>query len=162
MVLAAFILTTGGLLAVAQQSRPEQAMSSAARALLASLTPDQQALIRWPFDSEERFNWHFVPRARQGLSLKAMNESQRKAAMDLLRAGLGARGYTKVETIRSLEIVLRAAEKSVRRDPELYFFTIFGEPGSATWGWRYEGHHIAQNWTIVNGKAIATTPAFLG
>jgi hypothetical protein len=44
----------------------------------------------------------------------------------------------------------------------LYFFSIFGEPGSPAWGWRYEGHHISQNWTIVDGKAVATTPAFLG
>jgi hypothetical protein len=147
---------------LARQDRPDAAMTSAARALLATLSPDQLDRIRWPFDSDERFNWHFVPRERQGLSLKAMNEGQRKAAFDLLRAGLGAKGYTKVETIRSLEIVLRAVEKSPRRDPELYFFTIFGDPGAPSWGWRYEGHHISQNWTIVDGKALSSTPAFLG
>jgi uncharacterized protein DUF3500 len=162
ILLSTFILMAGGILVLARQPRPESAMASAAKALLSTLTADQAAKIRWPFDSEERFNWHFVPRERQGLSLKAMTEPQRKAAFDLLRAGLGAKGYSKAETIRSLENVLRAVEKSNRRDPELYFFTIFGEPGSASWGWRYEGHHIAQNWTIVDGKAVATTPAFLG
>jgi hypothetical protein len=162
LVVAALILAAGGILVVARQPRPDAAMASSAKALLAALTPDQVAKIRWPFDSEERFNWHFVPRERQGLSIKAMDEAQRKAAFALLRAGLGAKGYTKVETIRSLEIVLRAVEKSARRDPELYFFTIFGDPGAGAWAWRYEGHHISQNWTIVDGKPLATTPAFLG
>ena len=159
----ALSMMLGAAAIMAAQSRgPEAEMAAAARSLLSTLDAAQTAKIKWPFDSEERFNWHFIPRERQGLSLKAMNEDQRKAAFALLRAGLSAKGYTKVETIRSLEVVLRAIEGSARRDPELYFFTIFGEPGSQTWGWRYEGHHIAQNWTIAGGKAIGTTPAFLG
>jgi hypothetical protein len=162
MVAGAFILIGGAIMVIAQQSRPENEMRTAASQLLAALDETQLAKIRWPFDSEERFNWHFVPRERQGLPLKQMTEAQREKAFALLRAGFSAKGYTKVETIRSLENVLRAIEKSARRDPELYFLTIFGEPGSNTWGWRYEGHHISQNWTIANGRAIATTPAFLG
>ena len=159
----AFSTMLGAAVIMAAQSRGAEAeMAAAAKALIATLDEAQTAKIKWPFDSEERFNWHFIPRERQGLSLKAMNDAQRKAAFALLRAGLSAKGYTKVETIRSLELVLRAIEGSARRDPELYFFTIFGEPGSQTWGWRYEGHHIAQNWTISDGKAVSTTPAFLG
>src|SRR6202023_4416429 len=51
------------------------------------------------------------------------------------------------------------------RDPDLYFFTFFGEPaadGTWAWGWRYEGHHCSQNWTIVNGKSIGSSPQFFG
>jgi hypothetical protein len=162
ILLATLILTVGGVLVLARQRRPDAAMATSAKALLATLNQEQAEKIRWPFDSEERFNWHFVPRERKGLSYKDMTEPQRKAAFDLLRTGLSAKGFSKVETIRSLEVILRAVEKSARRDPELYFFTIFGEPGAATWGWRYEGHHVAQNWTIVDGKALATTPAFFG
>ena len=44
----------------------------------------------------------------------------------------------------------------------MYFFTIFGTPDAASWAWRYEGHHLAQNWTIARGKAVATSPAFFG
>ena len=161
-IVALSMMLAAAVIMAAQSRGPEAEMAAAAKALLSTLDEGQAAKIKWPFDSEERFNWHFVPRERQGLSLKAMNEDQRKAAFALLRAGLSAKGYTKVETIRSLEVVLRAIEGSARRDPELYFFTIFGEPGSPTWGWRYEGHHIAQNWTIAGGKAVGTTPAFLG
>ncbi|MCC2670035.1 MAG: hypothetical protein K0Q72_2506 [Armatimonadetes bacterium] len=55
-------------------------------------------------------------------------------------------------------------EKNPRvRDPELYYFSVFGEPSTrGTWGWRYEGHHCSQNWTVVNGKTIASTPQFMG
>ena len=129
ILLATLILTAGGVFVMARQRRPDAAMAGAAKALLGMLTQEQAAKIRWSFDSEERFNWHFVPRERKGLSFKDMTEPQRKAAFDLLRTGLSAKGFTKVETIRSLEVVLRAVEKSARRDPELYFFTIFGEPG---------------------------------
>jgi hypothetical protein len=149
------------IIGVAQRA-PESAMAEAANALLATFEGQQRQKIQWPFDSEERFNWHFVPRERRGISLKEMNDRQRKAAVALLKSGLSEKGYTKVETIRSLENVLRAIEGRDIRDPELYFFTIFGDPGGSTWGWRYEGHHISQNWTIVNGKVSATTPAFFG
>jgi hypothetical protein len=142
--------------------QPETAMAAAAKALLASLDDAQRAKIRFAFADEERFNWHFIPRERQGLSLKAMTGAQRAAAFGLLKTGLSEKGYTKAETIRSLELILRALEKRDMRDPEMYFFTIFGEPGSGPWGWRYEGHHISQNWTIVGGKAVGTTPAFFG
>jgi len=147
---------------VAQKPAAEPAMAAAAKALLASLDPDQAARIRYPFASDERFDWHFVPRERKGLPLAAMSERQRQAAVALLRAGLSEPGYRKVEGIRVLEGVLREIENSARRDPEQYYFTIFGEPGASAWGWRYEGHHVAQNWTIVGGKATATTPAFVG
>jgi hypothetical protein len=30
------------------------------------------------------------------------------------------------------------------------------------WGWRYEGHHISLNWTIVDGRVIASSPQFFG
>ena len=40
---------------------------------------------------------------------------------------------------------------------------IFGEPSTdGTWGWRYEGHHVSQNWTIVDGRAVASSPQFFG
>jgi hypothetical protein len=162
-LLAAVALVASALtIAAAVQVGPEPAMARAARTFMATLDEAQLKKLRWPFDSEERFNWHFIPRERQGLPLKDMTAAQREAAFALLRAGLSEKGYTKAETIRSLEDVLRAAGGSIVRDPELYFFTVFGDPSSGTWAWRYEGHHLAQNWTIVGGRAVATTPAFFG
>lgn len=158
-----FVVLAAGLVVIAAQaSRPEAAMRSAATALVAALDDGQRAKIQVPFDSDERMNWNFVPMARKGLPLKEMTEPQRTAAFALLKTGLSASGYTKAEAIRSLENVLRAMSGSATRDPELYYFTLFGNPDGPSWGWRYEGHHLSQNWTIASGKAVATTPAFFG
>ena len=51
----------------------------------------------------------------------------------------------------------------MNRDPELYYFTVFGTPGDKTaWGWRVEGHHLSQNFTIADGTFASWTPDFYG
>ena len=146
-----------------QHADPASAMSTAALKFLDSLNDEQEAAVRFPFDGEDRFDWHFIPRERKGVALKTMTGSQRSAALDLVRTGLSEEGFTKAEIIRQLEQILFNQEGRDIRDPDLYFFMVFGEPGDGnTWGWRYEGHHISQNWTIVNGTAIAATPQFFG
>jgi hypothetical protein len=150
----------------AQRSRPESRMHDAARAFLATLSPELKARTLLAFNSDERLNWHFVPKTgeRKGLPIKEMSGDQRKAALELLRAGLSEKGYGKASTIRELETVLRQVENNPRvRDPELYYFSVFGEPSeTGNWGWRYEGHHCSLNWTLVKGKSIASTPQFFG
>jgi hypothetical protein len=148
----------------AQAMPPTESMTRAAGAFLARLDENGRAAAQLPFDAEERFNWHFVPKPRAGLALKRMSAEQQRAALDLLRAGLSEKGYSKVETIRALEPVLAEIENNpARRDPELYYVAIFGEPSpTGTWGWRFEGHHVSLNWTIVRGDSIASTPQFLG
>ena len=153
-----------GTITVSQQhADPASSMSTAALKFLDSLNDEQEAAVRFPFDGEDRFDWHFIPRERKGVALKTMTGSQRSAALDLVRTGLSEEGFTKAEIIRQLEQILFNQEGRDIRDPDLYFFMVFGEPGAGnTWGWRYEGHHISQNWTIVNGTAIAATPQFFG
>jgi len=164
IVLALLVGTGIGLIARTPPPAPPPAMTAAARAFLDSLTPEQKAVAQFSFDAQERFVWFYTPVPRKGLTLKAMTEPQRKLAMNLLRSGLSDKGYTKAETIRSLEDVLvEMGGNPTQRDRELYYFSIFGQPGAkSTWGWRYEGHHLSQNWTVVNGTAMATTPQFFG
>jgi len=164
IVLALLVGTGIGVIARTAPPAPPPAMTAAARAFLDSLTPDQKAAAQFPFDAEERFVWFYTPVPRKGLTLKAMTEPQRKLAMNLLRSGLSDEGYAKAETIRSLEDVLVEMGGNPRqRDRDLYYVSIFGEPGAkATWGWRYEGHHLSHNWTVVSGMAMATTPQFFG
>ena len=161
-LIAGAVLTLGVGAHLAEQARPEAAMARAATDFLATLSPAERGKAQFAFESEERFNWHFIPRTRQGLPLKEMTPAQRDAAFALLKTGLSASGFSRAESIRSLELVLREMEKRNSRDPEMYFFTIFGTPDAAAWAWRYEGHHLAQNWTIIRGKAVATSPAFFG
>src|SRR5262249_3316938 len=81
-------------------------------------------------------------------------------------SGLSQRGYAKATTIMSLEQVLGEMEGPNRRfprDPELYFISIFGTPdANGTWGWRWEGHHLALNFIVVKGEFVAGAPNFLG
>ena len=139
-------------------------MAETASRFLASLTPEQRARTTFSFEDEERRNWHFIPRERKGLPLREMTPAQKHLASALLSAGLSQQGYIKAETIMSLEDVLRILEKGQgpERDPEKYYFSVFGRPAaSGTWGYRVEGHHLSQNYTVVNGR-VAGAPSFFG
>ena len=139
-------------------------MADTATAFLNSLTPEQRAKATYQFNDDERFDWHFIPKPRKGLPLKEMTKPQRHLAEALLAAGLSQRGYIKAVTIMSLDDVLRIMEHDdgVRRDPDNYYWTVFGEPSEkGTWGYRIEGHHVAQNFTIANGRVIGA-PSFFG
>jgi hypothetical protein len=165
-LLLTLILLPGLVETVAAQTPPvTSAMLDTGRAFLATLDPAQKSETVFPFNSEERFRWFYTPVSRKGIPLKELNATQQKAALALLHAGLSEKGYTKAETIRKLEEVLLELEqgKGPTRDPHLYFFTFFGEPTeNGAWGWRYEGHHCSQNWTILNGKSIGSSPQFFG
>jgi hypothetical protein len=95
-----------------------------------------------------------------------MEGSQRKFASLLLSTGLSREGYTKAMRIMGLETILKNLEGASRRferDPDLYFFTLFGKPyDESLWGWRVEGHHLSLNFLIVKGNQIAPTPNFFG
>lgn len=139
------------------------AMLPAARAFLASLDPPRRARAALPFDSDARLSFNYLPGSRAGLSLKEMTKVQREAALALLRSSLSEKGFATAETIRRLEDVLREMEGSTARDPERYFLAVFGEPSeSGPWGWRWEGHHLSLNWTLVAGARVASAPQFLG
>jgi hypothetical protein len=168
------VLVAAGLLgamiagAVVSAQRAAAAMPTAANAFLASLTPEQRKLAAFPFESEERLRFNFIPDEmfpRNGLPLKAMSEPQRKAAHALLRTGLSDRGYQTYTAIIQLETILKAIEVNGKlvRDPENYRFSVFGSPDSkSAWGWRVEGHHVSLHFSVINGSAIASTPSFAG
>jgi hypothetical protein len=152
------------LTAAYHRANSSAVMEETANRFLAALTPEQRARAVIAFDSDERLNWHFVPRDRKGLPLRDMTPAQQHLAAALLAAGLSHEGYIKAATIMSLEEVLRILEKDdgERRNPQKYYFTIFGTPAAAgVWGYRIEGHHISQNYTVVNGR-VASSPSFLG
>jgi hypothetical protein len=138
-------------------------MATAAKNFLAVLDPAQTAKAVLPLNAPEREKWFFVPIARDGVPLKAMTAPQQELARALLRSGLSQRGAARAETIITLENVLREIEKDpVRRDPSLYYVTIFGDPAKTPWGWRFEGHHLSLNFTIFDAERVAITPSFFG
>ena len=168
-IFVAVALLAAGTAGVATQAqRSAASMQTAATRFLASLTPEQRQRATFPFASEERFRWNFIPTEnfpRNGLLIKDMTEPQRAAAYDVLKTGLSARGYQTYTAIIQLEKVLNEIEqgRAQARDPELYRFSVFGTPGDrGTWGWRVEGHHVSVHYTVVDGKVVASTPSFTG
>ena len=159
-------------LPVALNSAPTatgKAMADAANAFLGDLNAEQRSKASFKFEDDSRFEFRYTPRARTGLPLKEMSDAQRTRAHALLKTGLSMRGYTSATDIIALENVLRAIEPprknpgAIVRDPELYFVSIYGEPhGTAPWGWKFEGHHISVNFTLVDGKPIVFAPSFFG
>jgi hypothetical protein len=151
---------------VGPESKTALAMTAAAAVFLASLARDQEALALWPLKSEERLNWDYRPHPRQGLSLKMMSSHQQKLAFALMAAGLSPGGLGKALGIMALEKVLQELEGPdgrFQRDPDLYYFTIFGRPGlQEVWAWRLEGHHLSLNFLIMAGERVASAPYFFG
>ncbi|MCA1583611.1 MAG: DUF3500 domain-containing protein [Acidobacteria bacterium] len=145
------------------------AMADAASALLSSLNADQRSKASFAFDDANRFDFHFIPRARRGVPLKELTPEQRDRAHALVKTGLSMRGYTTATTIIDLENVLHAIEpprtgpNAFVRDPDLYFVSVFGTPSPKDpWGWRFEGHHISVNFTVAGGRPVAWAPNFFG
>jgi hypothetical protein len=139
-------------------------MTECANRFLAALDDNQRGKASFPFDADERMNWHFIPKERKGLPLREMTPYQKHLASALLAAGLSQTGYIKAVTIMSLEDVLKVMENDSgeRRNPEKYYFSLFGTPSdSGTWGYRVEGHHLSQNYTVANGDVI-DGPSFFG
>ena len=145
-----------------------QRMAAAATALLATLSSGQRAVASFPFAGDERYRWRYTPGPRQGLRLKDMTPVQRTAALGLLDAALSLRGARQARDIIALEVILGDIERGTSeegedRDPELYYFSVFGDPGGAEpWAWRANGHHLALNFTVAAGAIVAPTPLFFG
>jgi len=141
-------------------------MAAAAKNFLVALTPEQREKARFEFADAERKDWHFIPRPRKGLPIKEMTQEQRLLAHALLSTGMSHRGYAKAVSIMSLEAILAVLENDTegkKRNPELYFVSIFGTPGGTEpWGWRFEGHHLSLNFTAGGAAAPSLTPSFFG
>ena len=87
-------------------------MASRATAWLDSLDDQQRQAASFPFDSDERLNWHFIPRERLGLPIKQMSLTQRRLAYGLLRSGLSHKGYLKDRTVNGTFASVASARRS--------------------------------------------------
>lgn len=170
-LLAAVLLASPSLLRAHDAG---QQMMDAANWFLSSLTDEQKAQVNFPFDSDKREDWHFIPKdTRKGLCIRDMKPEQGILARALLNSGLSNRGQMKAAAIMSLEEVLfqmesaanpaKAEETRQKRNPVKYFVCIFGKPSmTGIWGWSVEGHHFSLNYTIRDGQLFRATPSFFG
>jgi hypothetical protein len=181
-ILAACLLLTASLATRAHGWSSSDAMARAANTLLETLEPGQSKLVHFPLEAAERSTWSNLPVLivpPPGMLLKDMNDMQRQATQELLRASMSSQGYAKFTGIMRLEELLheqamaRLAQNedeerapfmkamAATRDANNYAVAIFGEPGAATWGWKLAGHHAAANFTVADGR-VSFTPTFLG
>ena len=143
-------------------------MVEACSDFLESLDSAQKDKATYLYEDGERVFWYYAPLNRHGLPLRDMNDEQRKLAYRMIASGLNERSYGKATQIIDHETILGPLEVeedriTFVRDPDLYYFTVFGEPGGEDpWGWRAEGHHLSLNYSIWDDKVISGTPLFFG
>ena len=155
----------------AASSEPDAAagLRAAAIAWLDALDATRRAEATYPFASDERFVWDYRPGPRRGLAIgghdgapagprlgcRRCRDERARRRRDPLDRGPRARPR------RS-----RAADRHPRwerRDPELYWLAVFGDPaGGDPWSWRLGGHHVAVQATVVDGRIVRPAPSFLG
>jgi hypothetical protein len=139
-------------------------MIRAANNFSTSLRNDQKQKAHMEMSDENREAFKFTPGARRGVPLEDLDEDQTAAAKDLLATALSQRGMMKASTIMQLEQLLAEIENNPKfRNSKAYYTSIFGKPtAGSTWAWRFEGHHISVNMTIIEGKSISASPTFMG
>jgi hypothetical protein len=173
LVAASFVaVALVGVLAAAKNGEERGSgsrMAEAAKEFLAKLSPEQRAQATFRYNDPERLNWHYIPKPRKGIPLKALDPATRTLARAFIATGLSKQGYEQAVNVMSLEDVLYLLEtddwaaRRLRRDPLNYYVSVFGTPGDqGEWGWRLEGHHISLNFSIRDGRVVASTPEFFG
>jgi hypothetical protein len=157
--------------ALAQQPDLASRISAAARAFSDSLDAEQHHQASYGFDDDERFDLRLAPLFLDGLSMQAMEPRESELLLALVASGLSAEGFAKVEAIRSLETEVRRLDEEAGlrgwvtkriRDPRRYLVAFFGAPGDPAFGFRFDGHHVSLNVTVVPGAVPSATPLFLG
>ena len=143
-------------------------MAEAISRFLPDLDSEQRERVAFDFDWDERLDWHYIPKPREGVPRGQMTAEQLAAADALMASGLSQMGYDKAQAIVRHEAILRRVEEREGisqhvRETGRYFFSIFGTPGDDDpWGWRVEGHHLSVNYTVSEGRVVSATPSFFG
>jgi hypothetical protein len=138
----------------------------AAEDYLNTLNMREKIRTQFAVDDSEWRRWFNVDNGiyvRQGLSFKEMNESQRTAAMNILKSSLSAKGLNlSLDIMKTDKTLSEISGGAAFLDEELYFITIMGMPSKTEpWGWQIDGHHLVINYFIL-GDQVVMTPTFLG
>lgn len=151
---------------IAQNLKEDNTAATNAFAFVSSLNEQQKAKAIFAFDEMNRYDWHYVPASmigRTGLAVKDLDSTQKIVFYELLQSFLSVEGYKRTQNIMSFEYLLKEMEPdNPHRIPENYFISVYGNPGKdSIWAWKFTGHHLALNFTIVNNK-LAFAPFLFG
>ncbi len=141
-------------------------VTAAARAFLATLTPEQKKAVSYSFgDTRQRANWSNLPSGlyrRAGLRTGDLNADQKKALDELLQAVLSKSGFQKVTDIINGDEYLKQNDPMGGRlnfGKAEYYLSLMGTPSETIeWRLQFGGHHLAINATIT-GPEITLAPS---
>ncbi|MET2900084.1 DUF3500 domain-containing protein [Vibrio rotiferianus] len=153
-------------------------MTSEASKLFELLSEEQVSAIVYKFsDDANRTYWTNAPvdsQARNGLPIGRLSVEQRHQLHQLLISSTSSQGYYKIwaavqgdnELKKEGENRELTSEKFFNKNQSLgannYWVSFYGDPRTeARWGYMITGHHLAANFTVVDGKTTFV-PMFYG
>ena len=150
-----------------------RSMAEAASDWLNSLSAALRSQANPAMADPKREVWYYTPTDHDGVAMADLTVRQVQLAHRLLASGLSRPAYHRATLIMNLEAwqdagagwrVPRGSMRGVMhgQDPAMYFASVFGEPGSKLWGWRFGGHHVSVHYTIIDSEIVCSTPNFLG
>lgn len=154
-----------GLFSLRSEDAPASAMTDAAVAFLARLSPDQRRRTLFAVESDWWRRWQNTELCvdGHGLRLDDAGPEIRRAAIAVLEASLSPAGLEKSRSVMRLNAFLGELLDAPGVLGEWsYTFALFGTPSvSEPWGWQLFGHHLSLNCLVIGGQ-MGLTPCFMG
>jgi hypothetical protein len=164
VLLALVGLATGFVVRTFAQEKHIEAVVTAAKAFLATLSTSQLAAVKYDYTLANAEVWSNVPiiiAPGNGLKFGSLTSAQLAAALALAEAALSTTGYTLFAEIRAADDELKAVSSHYWGSGN-YCIAFIGTPSAeSAWMLQIDGHHLAYNLTF-NGKLASGTPMFAG
>ena len=140
--------------------------AKAAEEFLSALSDEQKEQVRYDYNAETKStSWSNFPVTfveRSGIKLGDLNETQRAAALKVLKALLNDEAYAKVTGIMAGDQYLKDNANASDLGDTQYNIAFFGNPSTTNdWSIQFGGHHVGINATFSNGT-ITFAPTHLG
>ena len=140
--------------------------AKAAEEFLSTLSDEQKEQVLYDYDDETKStSWSNFPVTfveRSGIKLGDLGETQRAAALKVLKALLNDEAYAKVTGIMAGDQYLKDNANASDLGNTQYNIAFFGSPSTTNdWSIQFGGHHVGINATFSNG-AITFAPTHLG
>lgn len=140
--------------------------AKAAEEFLSTLSDEQKEQVLYDYNDETKStSWSNFPVTfveRSGIKLGDLGETQRAAALKVLKALLNDEAYAKVTGIMAGDQYLKDNANASDLGNTQYNIAFFGNPSTTNdWSIQFGGHHVGINATFSNG-AITFAPTHLG
>ena len=163
---------------VPKTSKSAEQMSVTGKAFINTLNDDQRKALIYNFeDDNARTYWTNAPthsQSRNGLPIGRLSIEQRKLFHKLLIASTSSQGYYKIWSAIQGDDELKlegenrelSSDKFYGKNQSLgaigYYLSFYGNPVTdSKWGYMLTGHHLAVNFTVIDGKTTFV-PMFYG